>query len=122
MGNMEKCQISASMNDGILEMVIAGELTDKNVEEALNEGNAIVKASKATKAIVDFRTCNTRLDALEFYRYTRNYSFAIFEIKYAVVSLPEKAYYREAAIKAGLKSLMWFTDMDEARVWLKSIQ
>lgn len=117
---MEKCQISSSVNDGILEIVVTGDLADENLEEALNEGNAVVKASKATKAIVDFRACNTRINHLDLYRYTRNYNYAIFEIQYAVVSLPQRAHYRDAAKNAGLKSLMWFTDMDEARAWLNS--
>ena len=115
-----KCQISSSMKDGVLELVVAGALTTINLEDALNEGNTIVKDSNATKAIVDFRACCTRIDPLDLYRYIRKYDFAVFEIQYAVVSLPEKAKYRDAAINAGLKSLKWFSNIDEARAWLKS--
>jgi hypothetical protein len=113
-------QISSSMNNEILEIVVTGGVTETNLESALNEGNAIIKSSNAKKALVDFRAFNTGLDPSEFYRYARNYYFAIFEIQYAVVDLPENLKYRDAAIRAGLKSLEWFTDIDAAREWLKS--
>jgi hypothetical protein len=119
MENTGKYQFSTSMNNGVLEVVMSGEVTESNFKSALNEGNAILKESKATKAIVDFRAFNTCIAPSEIYRYARNHHFVIFEIQYAIVDLPEKVHYRDAAINAGLKSLKWFADMDEARKWIQ---
>jgi hypothetical protein len=115
-----KYQISSSMNDGILEIVVTGEVSENTYEEVVRDGNAIIKANNATKVIADFRAIDKRLDPLEMYRYFRKYDVLLFDIQYAIVDLAENVQFRDAAINAGLKSLMWFTEMDEARVWLKS--
>jgi len=120
MGSSEEYQIASSMNNGILEIVVKGEITEKTYEEVVNDGNAIIKANHATKVIADFRAVDKRIDPSEMYRYFRKFDVLLFNIQYAIVDLPENIHYKTAAINAGLKSLQWFTDMDAAREWLKS--
>ncbi|MGP8153965.1 MAG: hypothetical protein ACLQBQ_07485 [Smithella sp.] len=115
-----KYKISSSVNEGILEIIIEGEVTESTSENVTNEMNAIIKANKAIKAIADVRAVDKRIDPSEMYRYVRNFKFDIFNIRYAIVDLPENIQYKTAAINAGLTTLMWFTDMDAARKWIKS--
>jgi hypothetical protein len=119
MEKKEKCQISSSMNDGILEIVVKGEVTAETYEKVVNEVNAIIKSNSATKAIADFRAIDKRLDPKDMYRYFRKYDVLLFDLQYAIVDLPENIHFKNAAINAGLKSLMWFTDMESARKWIK---
>ena len=112
-------QVSVSFNDEILEITVKGEMSKETYENVTKEINAAVKASKATKAIVDFRAVDKRIDPSDIYRYVRIYDSVLFEIKYAVVDLPQNVQYRDAAIEAGLTTMMWFNDTDAARTWMK---
>ncbi|MGD0279153.1 MAG: STAS/SEC14 domain-containing protein [Smithella sp.] len=119
MEDKEKYHVSSSEKDGILEIIVTGEVTDRTYENVTNEVNAIIRAHKATKVIADFRAIEKRIEPSEMYRYFRNYNSALFEIQYAIVDLPDNIQYRNAAKDAGLTSLMWFTDIDAARKWIK---
>ena len=122
MEKKEKYQVSSSVNEGILEIVVIGDVTASTYENVVNEVNTIIKANNATKAIADFRAIEGRIDPTEMYRYIRSYNAILFDIQYAIVDLPENVHYKTAAKNAGLKSLMWFTDMDAARKWIKGIK
>lgn len=113
-------QVSSFTNDGILEIVIKGEITEKTYKNVTDEVNAILKANNAKKAIADFRAIERRIEPSEMYRYFRNYESNLFDIQYAIVDLPENIQYKTSAINAGLKSLMWFTDIEAARKWIKN--
>lgn len=115
-----KCQVSSCVNEGILEIVVTGDVIESTYENVTNEVNAIIKANNARKVIADFRAIERRIEPSEIYRYSRNYHSVLFDIKYAIVDLPENAQYKTGAKNAGLSSLMWFTDMDDARKWIKS--
>jgi hypothetical protein len=117
----EKYKVSSSENEGILEIVVTGEITEGTYKNAVNEVNAIIKANKAAKAIADFRAIDRRIEPAEMYRYFRNYDCVLFDIQFAIVDLPENVRYKTAAKNAGLSSLKWFTDIDSARKWIKSI-
>lgn len=120
MENEVKYQVLSSMNEDILEIILTGEATDSTFENVLNDVNAAIKASKATKAIADFRGMKRRIDSSDWYRYLRNYHHALLDIDYAIVDLPENDECKSAVINAGLKSLTWFADMDSASKWMKS--
>lgn len=120
MENQAEYQISSSMNEGILEIVVTGEITASTYENVTNEVNAIITSNDATKAIADFRAVERRIDPSEMYRYFRSYDSFLFNIKFAIVDLPENVHYKTSAINAGLLSLMWFTDVNDARKWIKS--
>ncbi|MGO9214320.1 MAG: hypothetical protein ACLP9S_10550 [Syntrophales bacterium] len=122
MEKKEKCQVTSSVNEGILEIVIEGEVTECTYENMTNGVDAIIKESKANKAIVDFRAVYNCIEPSEIYRYVRNYHSILFTMPYAIVDCPENIHYKTAAINAGLTSLMWFTDMDAARKWIRAIK
>lgn len=112
-------QISSSVNNGILEVVITGNAIGMIYEEMRNEVDVIIKANNATKAIIDVRALEGRIETSEIYRYVRNHSSVIYEIPAAVVDLPENTGYATAAKNAGL-SFTWFTNIDAARKWIKN--
>jgi len=118
MENQPAYQISSSVNDGVLEVVLKGKAIGMTYEKMRNEVDAIIKANNATKAIIDVRTLEGRLKTSEIYRYVRNHSSVIYEIQVAIVDLPENADYSTAVKNAGLL-FTWFTDIDAARNWIK---
>ena len=73
MEKREKYQVSSSVNKGILEIVVIGDVTESTYE-VVNEVNTIIKANNATKAIADFRAIEGRIDPTEMYRYIRSYN------------------------------------------------
>jgi hypothetical protein len=120
MDNKAEYQISSSVNEGILEIILTGKATASDYEKMANERDAILKANNAKKVIVDFRALEGRIETTEIYRYVRNHHSVIHDMQFALVDLPENAYLETAVINAGLK-LNWYTDIDAARAWLKSI-
>ena len=115
-------QISSFINnEGILEITITGSTRGDNFFKMMNDLDTILKANRAKKAIFDIRSLEGRVEKTEIYRLTRNHHFFIFEIESAMVDLPENDFLGTAAKDAGLP-WEWFTDMDEARKWLKSNQ
>jgi hypothetical protein len=119
MENKVEYQISSSVNNGILEVVLTGKAIDMTYKKMGNEVDDIIKANNAKKAIFDIRVLEERLEHTEIYRFVRNHHSVIYEIEAAMVDLPENAHYKTASKNAGL-SLEWFTDIDAARDWLKS--
>jgi hypothetical protein len=120
MGNNAGYQVSSSVNDGILEIVVTGNAIGiATNEKMLNEFDAILKANNARKAIIDVHALGRRLAETDIYRFVRTFSSVIYDIQSAIVDLPEKASFATAVKNAGL-SFEWFTDIDAARKWIKS--
>jgi hypothetical protein len=113
--------LSTSLNDDIVEIVITGELEKKDLQKFVNEISAILKSMNANKFLADIRELKGRYSYVEAYSYVRNYP-PHFRIKTAVVDIPENAdfedFHETTANNAGLP-LKWFTDIDKARAWLK---
>jgi len=118
MENQTEYQISSSMNDGILEIIITGNAIGSVFKNMSNELNAIIKANNAKKLIIDACALKGRLDTSEIYRYVRNHHSITYELEVAIVDLPENADYATAVKNAGLL-FRWFTDIDAARNWIK---
>lgn len=119
MGNAAGYQITTSVKDGILEVVLTGKATASDFEKMADEREVILKANNPRKVIVDFRALEGRIEPTEIYRYVRNHHSTIYNTQFVIVDLPENAYLETAAKNAGLK-LNWFNDIDAARMWLKS--
>lgn len=119
MENNMNFQISSSVYDGTLEIIITGELKESSINQIYNEVDNIIKTNGVVKAIWDFRAFKGRVDKTEIYRLARNHHSVFYEIQAAIVDIPENADYETAARNAGL-SIKWFTDMDTARKWIKS--
>jgi len=114
-------QISSFINEGIPEIIITGNAIGDDFAKMLNEVDTILKANKAKKTIFDIRSLGERLERTEIYRFVRNQHFFIYEIESAVVDLPENAHFGTAVKDAGLP-WEWFTNIDEARKWIRSGQ
>ncbi len=120
MGDKTAFQISSSVNNGIMEIVVTGDAVGIAAnEKMLNEFAAILKAHQATEAIIDVRALGGRIEEGEIYRFVRTFSSVIFHIRAAIVDRPEKASFAEAVKQAGL-NYEWFNDIHAARAWLKS--
>lgn len=113
-------QVTSSVNNGILEIVVTGDAIGIAANEKMfSEFDAILKAHNAKAAIIDVRALGGRIEETEIYRFVRSFSCVIFEIQVAIVDRPEKASFTTAVKNAGL-SFEWFTDIDSARKWIKN--
>jgi hypothetical protein len=123
MENKEKYQVSSSVKDGIIEMVVTGELTKNSVEKMLNEIIAIQKSMNLEKRLVDVRKLKGRPTDLEIYYFIIKRISVRPTLKIAFVDLPVNAktasFHESSALDAGL-SYKWFTGIRAARAWLKS--
>jgi hypothetical protein len=117
-------QIARSTKDGILEIVLTGEISKNAVEKLAIEVATIVVEDGAKNILVDVRTFRGRLGVFETYAIVRN-PYKKPKVNCAVVDLPENLEYikflETTSLNAGLL-LKTFTDIDAAKSWLKSLQ
>ena len=124
MENKPEYKISASEKDGILEIVLTGEVTKDTIRKLQNEIVDMEILRKIRNVLIDVRELKGR------YRYTEGF-FRVRDnpsdrpkIKTAIVDSPGNAdfenFHEMIASNIGL-SLKWFTDVDEARNWLKEL-
>lgn len=125
MENQVEHQISSSVNDGILEIVITGELADGSLEKLTTEVNAIVKSNNIKKLLVDLRLATGRFSYAEVHPSVTKHSSSFRDIDIALVDIPKntvwQSFHETTAVRAEV-SFKWFTEIDAARVWLKSKQ
>ncbi|KUG24653.1 hypothetical protein ASZ90_005527 [hydrocarbon metagenome] len=123
MGDKPEYKISVFEKEGVLEIVLTGEATQNNVEKIQEEVISIIISSKASGLLVDVRGIKGRLGYTEAYFRVRNYPSDVPKLPVAIVDLAENADYESfhetTAMNAGL-TYKWFTDIDEARAWLKN--
>jgi len=89
METAKEYQISSSVNDRFLEVVVTGNAIDSEFEKMMNEVDSILKANRAKKAIFDIRAIGGRLPHTELYRFVRNHPSIIYEIPSAIVDIPK---------------------------------
>jgi hypothetical protein len=122
MENNAGYQISLSVNDGIIEITITGEVTQSTFENLLNDADVILKSNRAGKALWDVRALEGRYAHEDIYSRARSYTKHYYDIHNAIVDLPRNAEFvsltETRAVNAGV-SLKCFTDIDAARTWLK---
>jgi hypothetical protein len=125
MGNKAEYQISSSMNKGILGIVLTGELTNDSIEKIKNEVFDIEQSMNTKNVLIDVRKLRGRIGFTEAYSFVRNIPSDRHRINIALVDIPEYAeldsFHETTAFNAGL-SVKFFTDIDTARVWIKSKQ
>lgn len=116
-------QISSSVKEGILEMVFTGEVTNNDHETIKDQTIAIQQSMNINNELLDVRALRGRLGLSQTFSIIRNLHSDISRINTAFVDIAENASYNSIhetpAINAGL-SFKCFTDIDAARVWLKS--
>jgi hypothetical protein len=117
MENVIAYQISPSVNDGILEVVITGSSIG-TFEKMMYEVDAILEANGAKEVIFDIRSYEEHIESTAFYQYARKHNFFIYGVKTAVVDLQEKTSFAIALRNAGVP-VERFADIDLARKWIK---
>jgi hypothetical protein len=117
-------KISSSVNEGILEINLTGEVIESAAEKISNEVIAIIKGNSIENVLADVRALKGRFFTEAFFC-VRNYTPDIYKIKVAIVDIPQNANFQSfhefTAKKSGV-SFKYFTNIDAARDWLKSDQ
>jgi len=121
MGNKPQYQIVSSVRDEILEIVLTGEESLRNMENMKNDIDQIIIKNNISNVLIDCRALDGRLGIAETYERVRNYPPDVYRIKMAIVDIPQYAGYQkfheDTSINAGM-TMKWFTEMDAARAWL----
>lgn len=116
-------QISTSVNEGIIEIVITGELTKNTINRLHAEVIAIIRENNAKAVLCDVRSANGPHEIIEAYFRVRSIPQDVKILPSAVVDRPEnldyQSFYETTAANIG-QSMKWFTDMESARAWLKN--
>jgi len=110
-------QIRTSMNDGIIEIVVTGKVTIHNVCEFQKETNSI-RATKGEMILLDVRALTDK--SLDSFYPVRRPEIAIG--KTAVVDYPEYEYLKsswESIAKTTPMKIKWFSNIKDAKEWLK---
>lgn len=118
-------QLSSSVNERILEIVITGKITANTVRNIDEEIVALVKTTETRGLLIDFRAVKERLGVTEAYFHVRDFPPELRRVDIALIDLEENADHRSfhetMASNAGLRT-KWFIDINTARNWLKSRQ
>ncbi|MBI5820335.1 MAG: hypothetical protein HZA88_15315 [Verrucomicrobia bacterium] len=119
-------QISTSHNEGILEIVITGDVESPAVADAIhNEVLATLKTAEAKALLVDVRLLKGRMDFGDTYLRVRKTPHTRGLLGTAVVDTNQHAkfhsFHQTVASNYGFNT-RWFTGIDEARAWLKSLE
>jgi len=118
MENKQTYNISTSENEGILEIALSGEITRYGLLDLQKEINSLRKI-RGNKIILDIRLLNGRsID--DFYHLRRPEN----DIgKTAILDLSENEYVKsccEDLAKNTFLKMKWFSNIDDAKAWLKS--
>jgi hypothetical protein len=123
MKNKTAFDISASVNEGILEIIITGVVTRYDVKMVMDRIVAFQNSAKTKNQLIDVRNLKGRFSITETYSFVRTLPSDKPKMNTAFVDIAENADYNSfhetTAINTGL-SFKYFTDIDAARVWLKS--
>jgi hypothetical protein len=116
-------QMTSSVNEGILEIIITGKVTSDDTEKIMNKIIAVRKSINTKHELIDIRTLKGRLGISETYDFVRKLPSDRLTMNIAFVDIVEYAeynlFYQATILNAGL-SWKWFIDIDAARAWLKS--
>jgi hypothetical protein len=117
--------ITTSMNEGIVEIVFTGKITEYTIKMLHNEVIRTIQDKNAKAVLSDVRALKGHNDAFAAaYFRARNIPEDIQKLPAAVVDLPGnedfKSFYEITSANAGQR-VKWFTDIESARTWLKSL-
>ncbi len=117
-------QISTSVNEGILEIVITGEVTKFTLDRLHTDVITIIKGKNAKAVLCDLSSLKGHFDeyATAYFR-ARTIPKDVRSLPSAVVDSSKnvafQSFYETTAANVG-HLIKWFTDIDAARTWLKS--
>ncbi len=116
-------KLSTSVNEGIVEIVITGELTKDTLDRLHAEVITIVRENNAKAVLCDVRSAKGPNEIVEAYFRARSIPQDVKILPSAVVDRSAnwdyKSFYETTSANAG-HSMKWFTDIESARAWLKS--
>ena len=122
MENKAEYQISSSVNEGIFEIILTGELIESAAEKISNEVIAIIEENHVDTVLADVRALKGRFFTEAFFC-VRNYPPDIYRMKVALVDTPQnsdfQSFHEITAKKSGV-SFKYFTNTEAARDWLKA--
>ena len=117
-------QLSTSLDEAILEIIITGEITKESINLLRDEVLEIIRNTNAKAVLCDVRSARGPQDITEAYFRSRSLPADIKILPAAVVDRSEnwdyKSFYEATAANAG-HMLKWFTDIESARTWLKNM-
>jgi hypothetical protein len=115
-------QISSSVNEGMLEIILTGEFRNGSLEKIKNEVVAIEKSANTKSELIDIRKIKGHPSIIEIYSFARSFPSDRPSINTALVDIIENAdikkFLETTTLNTGL-SFKFFTDIDAAREWLK---
>ena len=116
-------QISSSVNEGLLEIILTGEFRSGSLEKIKNEVVAIEKSVNVKNELIDIRKIKGHPSVTEIYYFARSFPPDRPKINTAIVDTAVnadlKSFLETTTLNTGL-SFKFFTDIDAAREWLKS--
>jgi hypothetical protein len=116
-------KLSISVNEGIVEIVITGELTKKTLDRLHAEVITIIRDKDAKAVLCDVRSATGPNEIIEAYFRARSIPSDVMILPSAVVDRSEnwsyKSFYETTAANTG-QLMKYFTDVEAARAWLKS--
>lgn len=116
-------QVTTSVSNGILEIVITGELTKYTIDRIHDEVIKIIRENDAKAILRDIRAVKGPNEIGAAYFRVRSIPPDVKKLPAAVVDLSAdivyKSFYETTAANAG-QSMKWFNDIEPARAWLKS--
>ena len=114
-------QISSSIHQDILELVLTGEETAGSSGQMKSDIDNLILKHNIRNVIVDVRALKGRLSVIDTYQRVRTYDPNIRKFHLALVDLPENEEYQKfhetTAINAGLR-FKFFTGIEKAKAWL----
>jgi hypothetical protein len=116
-------QISSSVNDEILEIVIKGKVENHDIEEIHDKITASLKEKEVNNLLVDICAVKGRFSIIEASSHVRHSLAERRKVNTAIIDLPQYANFETFLVimaeNAGL-SVKWFTHASAARDWLRS--
>ena len=114
--------ISASINEGILEITFTGALTNNFHDRIVSDAVAIIKENSIDKVLIDISNLDGRIGIIDTYSRVRTFPSCIYNIRFTMVNSKgqnvTEHFQETTALNAGI-NVKWFTDIDAARTWLK---
>jgi hypothetical protein len=123
LGKRSPYRTTTTIKDGILEIAITGEVTEDSVEKMWSQVFALVKIINTNCLLIDVSTLEGRFGYMA--NIIKSEKILSFGFKWRNAFIDNTENYKNInIIKASANSvgmnLRCFTDIDEARTWLKS--
>jgi hypothetical protein len=119
----EEYQISTSMNDGILEIIIIGSVNGRNISKLQKEVDTL-RIVKGDKLLLDIRSISEGSGYSDALYHLRRPEMATG--KTAIVDIPEneqnKSFFETILTHNTNMKVKWFSNINVARDWLKCTQ